>query len=166
MTAAEISLKDTKNLTVKAESSSKPNISAPANDQNKRKRIAAEEVEDQGQKEKKKPNNKSSLSRKINWDYGSDKPFHLKKYTIENGVEVVQKEPYTVIDFFAEKWAHEKKVNTAENDEARERCLEDMLNFHWQFEYFRASSSYTRPKSLFAIKGESITKYRVFRKYE
>ncbi|KAI8635810.1 hypothetical protein BD408DRAFT_448867 [Parasitella parasitica] len=163
MTTTDCALKDNvKNPKVKAENSSANNALTSANDENNKKRLAVEVVNSQDHKRPKK----KSLSRKVDWDYGSDNPFHMKKYVIEDGVEVVQKEPYTIINFFVAKLDHEKKVNTAENDETREKCLEDMLDFHWQFEYFRASCSYTRPKSLVAAVKNNSNKYSVFKRYE
>ncbi|CEP11271.1 hypothetical protein [Parasitella parasitica] len=65
---------------------------------------------------------RSGLSKKVDWDYGSENPFHMKKYEIVDGVEVVQTDPYTVIEFFVKKMDLEKKVRLAEDEHAEKNA--------------------------------------------
>lgn len=115
----------------------------------------------------KKPK-QEGLSKKVDLDHGSGNPFHVKKYVVVDGVEVVQKEPpYTVIDYFLDCVDNERKIRLAENEEVRKECLKDFLEFQWQFERFRESCSHTRPKRLIAVPNKvNKKKYDVYRIYE
>ncbi|CEP17708.1 hypothetical protein [Parasitella parasitica] len=67
----------------------------------------------------------------------------MKKYEIVDGVEVVQKDPFTIIEFFVKKMDFEKKVRLAEDEHAREKCLE---------EFTGNLSTFGPPAYMFALK--------------